>query len=417
MVDEQDFLPQPAFGERLKRLRQQRGLKQTDLADERGLSSSYVSRIESGRRAVTPHVAQLLAQRLGVEITAFTGNREAELARLLSDGQICLSIGDRVGAVRAFTEALGRAENAPLSLAWSLRRALITALSDLGMLSEWRQQQEALVQLAVKADAPYLLALAKHGMSNCLRLAGEIVPAYAAAREAYDLTRDHDLATDLRVQCLIALIANEVEIGRATEATRHAEELLGLLDEEVPATTRAQARWAAATTLSSRGRHREAVELITQAMDGLSNGEDLITWARLRLAAVPIRQRAGEPVPEQWRASYRQAALVLRLTAIPVYEVQLDVSEARLAAEEGRHAEAVAHCEAALDRSELLSFRDRTRTRMLAARLRAALGEWDRSLADLRAVAEELQEAGAMDLAAEAWQLIADMALARRDPS
>jgi transcriptional regulator with XRE-family HTH domain len=417
MVNEQDLLPQPAFGERLKRLRQQRGMKQADLADDRGLSASYVSRIESGGRAATPHVAQLLAQRLGVEITAFTGNREAELARLLADGQTSLSIGDGAAAVRAFTEALSRAERAPLSLAWSLRHALITALADLGMLAEWRVQQEALVRLATEADAPHLLAQAQHGMSNCLRLAGEIAPAYVAAREAYNLTRTHGLAIELRAQCLIALIAAEVEIGRGAEATRHAEELLELLEEDVPAPTRAQAHWAAATTLSSRGRHREAVALITLAMTELRSGEDLITWARLRLAAVSIRQRAGEPVPEEWRASYREAALVLRLAAVPVYEVQLDVSEARLAAEEGRTAEALAFCEAALARGELLSFRDRARAGMLAARLRAALGDRDRALGDLRAVAEELQKAGAMDLAAEAWQTVADMALAGRDPA
>lgn len=415
MVNEQDLLPQPAFGERLKRLRQQRGMKQADLADDRGLSASYVSRIESGGRAATAHVAQLLAQRLGVEITAFTGNREAELARLLADGQTSLSIGDGPGAVRAFTEALARAGRVPLALEWSVRHALITALADLGRLAEWREHQEAMVRLATEADAPHLLAQSKQGMSNCLRLAGEIAPAYVAAREAYDLTRERDLATELRAQCLIALIAAEVEIGRGTEATRHAEELLSLLKEDVQAPTRARARWAAATTLSSRGRHREAVELITQALNDLSSSEDLVTWARLRLAAVSIRHRAGEPVPEEWRASYREAALVLRLAAVPVYEVQLDISEARLMAEEGRTAEALARCETALARGELLSFRDRARARMLAARLRAVLGDRDRALAELRVVAEELQKAGAMDLAAEAWQTVADMALAGRD--
>jgi transcriptional regulator with XRE-family HTH domain len=415
MVNEQDLLPQPAFGKQLKRLRQQRGLKQADLADDGGLSASYVSRIESGGRAATPHIAQLLAQRLGVEVTAFTGNREEELARMLADGQTALSTGDAVGAVRAFTEALGRAGRASLPLAWSLRQALTLALADLGRLSEWRAQQEAMVMLATDADAPHLLAQAKQGMSNCMRLAGENAPAYVAAREAYDLTRDHGLPTTLRAQCLIALIAAEVEIGRGAEATRHAEELLELLDDGVPASIRAQAHWAAATTLSSRGRHEEAVKLITAAMTELASGEDLITWARLRLAAVSIGQRAGEQVRDEWRASYREAAQVLRLAAVPVYEVQVHLSEARLAAEEGRVTDALAECEAALSRGELLSFRDRARARMLGARLRAELGQRARAVADLRAVAEDLQQAGAMDLAAEAWQTVADMALAGRD--
>lgn len=415
MVNEQDLLPQPAFGRQLKRLRQQRGLKQADLADDGGLSASYVSRIESGARVATPHVAQLLAQRLGVEITAFTSNREEELARLLADGQTSLSTGDAAGAARAFEAALAGAGRAPLPLVWAVRHALTIALGNLGRLNEWRTHHEALVQLATDADAPHLLAQAKQGMSNCLRLAGDIAAAYVAAREAHDLARDHGLPNGLRAQCLITLIAAEVEVGRGTEATRHAEELLELLGEDVPAPIRAQARWATATTLSSRGRHEEALNLIAAAMADLSAGEDLITWARLRLAAVSIAQRADQPVPQEWQASYRDAAMVLRLAGVPAYEVQVRLSEARLAAEEGRTEDALAEAEAALAHGELLSFRDRARARMLAARLRAVLGQRTRALADLRAVAEDLQRAGAMDLAAEAWQTVADMALADRD--
>ena len=415
MVNERDLLPQPAFGRRLRRLRLQRGLKQADLADGHGLSASYVSRIEAGTRAAPPHVAQLIAERLGVDITALTDNREAELARLLADGQTSLAVGNSAGALEAFTQALSRAEGAPLAIAWSIRHGLVTALANLGQLAQWRVHQNRHVQLAAEADAPHLQAQAHHGLSNCLRLAGDIGAAYAAARTAHELAGEHGLSLELRALCMMALIAAEVETGRGTEASRHAEELLELLKDDVSATVRAQARWTAAMTLASRGRHREAVELMDLAMAELSSGEDLITWARLRLAAVSIRQRAGEPLADEWRASYRDATTVLRLAAVPIYVVQLDVIEARIAAAEGRTADALARCEAALARSDLLSFRDRARAGMLAAQLRAGLGEPEQALAELRSVAEGLTEAGALDLAAEAWQAVADMALAGRE--
>jgi hypothetical protein len=51
---------------------------------------------------------------------------------------------------------------------------------------------------------------------------------------------------------------------------------------------------------------------------------------------------------------------------------------------------------------------------MLRAQLAAQLGDPDRALADLRAVATEVTEAGAMDLSAEAWRLVADLALVER---
>ena len=82
-MNDTDLVPQPYFGERLRRLRQQRGLKQSDLADV-GLSVSYVSRIESGSRAVTVQQAELLARRLGVDVRVFESSREVCLTRLLS---------------------------------------------------------------------------------------------------------------------------------------------------------------------------------------------------------------------------------------------------------------------------------------------------------------------------------------------
>ncbi|GAA2801899.1 helix-turn-helix domain-containing protein [Crossiella cryophila] len=60
------------FGERLRALRMSRGLTQRDLAGE-GLSSSYLSRLESGQRTPTPKVVEQLAARLGVSAESFAG--------------------------------------------------------------------------------------------------------------------------------------------------------------------------------------------------------------------------------------------------------------------------------------------------------------------------------------------------------
>jgi len=194
-----------------------------------------------------------------------------------------------------------------------------------------------------------------------------------------------------------------------------AKELLGLLDEDTPAPLRAQALWAAASTYVARGRHDEAIELLMQAIRGLDSGDDLVTWARLRLTVVSLAHRAGHTVEAESCKSFHEAAHVLRLTAIPIYQAQLDVIEARIAFEQERFGDAKTLCEAALARADLLSFRDAARARMLWAQASARTGEPDQAIADLRAAAERLDEAGARDLSAEAWRLVAELALTGRN--
>jgi transcriptional regulator with XRE-family HTH domain len=408
-----DLIPQPHFGERLRRLRQQRGLKQADLADS-GLSASYVSRIESGSRAVTPHVAQVLAGRLGVDVSVFQSNRETYLAGLLAEAQTYLSAANNVAAAAAFEAALDQAAGAPLATVWSIRHSLAIALSNLGRLADWRRQQDELVALATEAASADLLTQAYTGLSNCLRISGEIQEAYTAARMARDHSREPDVALAHQLQAMIALIAVETETGRAAESTRRAEELLGMLGDETPAPLRAQALWAAASTYVARERHDEAMELLMQAIQILNSGEDLVTWARLRLALVSLAHRAGRPVDSQACAWYHEAAKVLRLMSIPIYQVQLDVIEARIAFDQERFEEADALCASALASADLLSFRDRARTEMLRARTAARIGQADRAIADLRAIAQRLDDGGARDLSAEAWRLVAELALTDR---
>jgi len=53
-----------AVGQRIKRLREERGLSQRDLA-EPGVSYAYVSRIEDGQRTPSAKALRKLAEKLG----------------------------------------------------------------------------------------------------------------------------------------------------------------------------------------------------------------------------------------------------------------------------------------------------------------------------------------------------------------
>lgn len=65
-----------AFGERLRELRQERGLSQEGFAHHVGLDRTYVSGLERGRRNPTLDVIVKLAEALEVQPAALLERRE-----------------------------------------------------------------------------------------------------------------------------------------------------------------------------------------------------------------------------------------------------------------------------------------------------------------------------------------------------
>ncbi len=76
-------MSQARLGARVRRLRQANRLTQTQMAEQLGISPSYLNLIEHNQRAVTVTVLLKLAQRFSVDLTEFTA--EGDDHRLLSD--------------------------------------------------------------------------------------------------------------------------------------------------------------------------------------------------------------------------------------------------------------------------------------------------------------------------------------------
>ena len=115
------------LGARLKRLRRDRGLNQSAMADQLGISPSYLNHLERNQRPVTAGILLRLAESFDVDVKAFAaeggdGAGANQLSEIFSDG-----ILSDLGVSRY--ELIELADNAP-SVAEGIMR-LYTALREL----------------------------------------------------------------------------------------------------------------------------------------------------------------------------------------------------------------------------------------------------------------------------------------------
>ncbi|MBC6983217.1 short-chain fatty acyl-CoA regulator family protein [Caulobacter sp. 17J80-11] len=128
------------LGGRLKRLRRDLGLTQTKMAEDLGVSPSYLNHLERNQRPVTAQVLLRLAQRYDLDLRSFTGDPdaggEADLAEVFADPLF------RDLAIPRH-EVAELVENAPGAAEAVVR--LYRAFSD-------RRRREALGEAAVSGD-------------------------------------------------------------------------------------------------------------------------------------------------------------------------------------------------------------------------------------------------------------------------
>ena len=142
------------LGNRLRGLRQRRGVTQVEMAARLGISPSYLNLIEHNRRALTPPLLLKLAEAYEVDMQAFSGTEEArllaELSELFADPVLR---GHEVGR-QALGELVGNVPEVTSAL-FSLYRAYRNAREDVLGLTERL------------ADNPYLSA-ARHRLLTLL---------------------------------------------------------------------------------------------------------------------------------------------------------------------------------------------------------------------------------------------------------
>ncbi|MDH6226002.1 MULTISPECIES: helix-turn-helix domain-containing protein [Streptomyces] len=404
-------MQQPHFGRRLRQLRTERGLSQSALAGD-GMSTGYLSRLESGARRPTKRAVDYLADRLGVEPGMFEEPSKKSFLQVLTiaasaDGE---RHSEELEELSGLLDESGAED--PV-LRWHGIWLVAQRRLQQGRHEEAGRSLEEAVRIADDLDIAELRCRARTQLARCLRSLGDVSHALTLAEQAYRMGREADLPPQEVGPALLALISCEAEAGRLPDARAHSDELLEVVGDRADALG-AEALWASATVRVRQGDYEGAQTLLGRALDRLTSTENLLLWVRLRLAAASLSLQSRPPLAERAAELLAEVEPAVSLVGTAVSRQELATLKAHLAHHQGRPDEARAIIRAMDGEPLLITHRDRIRLRILEAQLMIMDGEIGEGVERLRRLAEEAQSEANLDLAAEAWRLLAESLAGQR---
>jgi transcriptional regulator with XRE-family HTH domain len=279
--------PSPAgetIGQRLKRLRLERGLSQRELAAP-GVSYAYISRIEAGTRQPSVKALRKLAAKLGITADYLESGSELDPAAArelrLSDLELAVRLGDGDGFEDALRSVLVEADAAAdTQSAFRARVALAAVLEERNNLSAAIE----LLEHAVTAD---FVNPAEH--VDVFSQLGRAYAALGRTGQAVELFEDclrrsgESSSAEARFALLLSYALTDVgEIARAEDVVREA--LARTSDSEDPY-MRVRLYWSMARVAEAEGRASLALANIRKAIVLLETTEDALNLARAHVLA------------------------------------------------------------------------------------------------------------------------------------
>ena len=276
--------PNPVeLGRRVRQLRRERGLKQSDLADG-AVSTAYISRIESGQRRPEPKVIGLLAQRLGTTadylVSGIGGDHANQVRLALRYAELALHSGESADA-RAELEKLLAEDGASLGpLRRHARLLLARALENLGLLDDAIHELETL-RADGGEEGGIDIALS---LCRCYRESGDLARSIDVGEQGLELARSLGLADDDEtVRLTVTLAAAYFERGDGAYAAHLCRQALDRAEQSASPAARAATLWNSSVIASERRQTRLALDLAERALALLSETSDDRALARLRL--------------------------------------------------------------------------------------------------------------------------------------
>lgn len=333
------------IGQRLKRLRLERGLSQRELAAP-GVSYAYISRIEAGTRQPSVKALRKLAGKLGVSADYLESGSELdpEAARelRLADLELAIRLGDGHDSEVPLRALLVEAESAAdASCAFRARVALAAVREEqtdiLGAIELLEAAiKEEFVDPAEHVDVYAQLGRAYAGVGRTTQAVELFEDCLRRCTEAP--------ASEARFAVMLSYALTDAgEIARAEDVVREA--LAKARDSEDPY-MRVRLYWSMARLAETEGRASLALANIRKAIALLETTEDALNLARAHVLASRLlldREKADDAASHLDRA---ERLLGVRPANADMAEVT--ILRARIARIEGDAAGAVAFARDAL---------------------------------------------------------------------
>jgi len=399
------------LGSRVREARLALGLAQSDLAGD-GLSTSYVSLIESGRRQPAGEAVRVLAERLGVDVEYLrTGVKPDDAVQDRTDLAFArLALADGRPA-EALAVARGLVARAPARLsnrdAFDAELVLATAHERLGRTRDAVRVLERLRRHAEEpqADLPWLPVVV--ALCRCYRDAGDLARAVDLAEGA--LARCQRLGIqglDAHVQLVSTVAGVYADRGDLLRASQLLDDLLEAVKGQ-GTQERGYAYWNAAMTAAEAGDRGEALRLIERAAALIADGNDDRNHARLKVARAWIMLNQPSPDGIAARTLLREALPQLRQHAGREAVAKAETELARAELILGRPAVAARHARKALSRLTSEQPLSTARAHAALAGTLIATGAGAAATEELARAAHLLAQAQAPRQAAALWRQLA----------
>ena len=399
------------FGSLLREARRAQGLSQNELGAGK-YSGSYISHLESGRRAATPEVIEFLSRRLGVSPLEWGVSPAGDPAQLVAGDTIedllvaerAWSEHDWAAAILHSTQAAATAEAAgDTGRHWEALYVLAQAKFSSGdfagaaKLAERLAEHETARRFTVARAQALSLASVAFRASDRL---GWAVAYGARAVEAASAAPPIILS-----EALMALVSAMSEAGHpGLESRPYLDRLAELSPRLSSDHSRGLIAWTMGTAEFFAGEVAAGLEHHGRAKELLDARRDLRLWLRFHRSAASMRLDAGivEGVPEL----VRTAALGLQILGNKHDVVELRQVEAKLALLNGDPTECARIMSGVLD-DPVLGAPDISRgaSELLLAEALLALGRPDAARERFIIAGREFEVEGRLKAAVDAWRL------------
>ena len=333
------------IGQRLKRLRLERGLSQRELAAP-GVSYAYISRIEAGTRQPSVKALRKLAEKLGVTADFLeTGSQlDPTAARelRLSDLELAVRLGERDGVEEGLREVLAAAVAAgDGSMAFRARVAIAAIREEADDLSMAIVLLEEAVADEVAQPSEHVDVFAQLGRAYAL--AGRTGQAVDLFEGCIERSGDNPAAEARYAVLLSYALVDTGEVEKSEDVVRRA---LARADTTEDPYMRVRLYWSMSRVADAEGRPAVALANIRKAIALLELTEDALNLGRAHLVAARLlleRTASGEAADH-----LDHAARLFGVTPSAPDLAELTIQRARTAHMQGDAAAAIAFAQEAL---------------------------------------------------------------------